>query len=88
MEALQRLVPHGLPVSLQVIAVTLLLGFLYSYITKDRPFAGFPIAALDGKSPKETWTWNGRRVVRESAQMVCRRRAMVEAFRSTPNNIV
>ena len=87
MEALQRLVPQGLPVSLQVIAVTLFLGFLYSYITKDRLFAGFPVIALDGKSPKDTWTWNGRKVAEEGVRRVCRGHAMDEVLHSTPNDI-
>lgn len=70
MDALQRLVPQGLPISLQVVAATLLLGLIYSLVTKDRPFAGFPIIALDGKSPKETYFHNGRRAIQEGVRRV------------------
>ncbi|KAK7751955.1 hypothetical protein SLS62_006098 [Diatrype stigma] len=65
MDTLQRLLPQGLPVSLQVIAVTLILGLVYSVITKDRPFAGFPIISLDGESPRKTWMLHGQKALAE-----------------------
>jgi hypothetical protein len=71
MEAISRLVPEGFPVSLQVVAGTLILGIVYSLITKDRPFAGFPIITLDGKSAKQTWLFNGKRAIAEGVKKVC-----------------
>ncbi|KAI2632123.1 cytochrome P450 [Hypoxylon sp. NC1633] len=65
MEVIQRYVPQGLPVSLQVVIATLVLGVVYSLITADRPFAGFPLVALDGKSATKSWLWNGREVLAE-----------------------
>ncbi|OTB03468.1 hypothetical protein M426DRAFT_321828 [Hypoxylon sp. CI-4A] len=65
MEALQRLIPRGLPVSLQVVAATLVFGILYSIITADRPFAGFTIVAVDGKSPTKSWIWYGKETINE-----------------------
>ena len=76
MEALQSLVPQGLPISLQVVAATLLFGLLYSLITKDRPFAGFPVVALDGKSPKETYFRHGSRAIQEGVKRVGRDTAL------------
>lgn len=70
METLQRLLPQGLPISLQVVAATLVLGFVYSLLTKDRPFAGFPVIALDGKSPRKTWLFNGRKALAEGLRRV------------------
>ncbi|KAI0098329.1 cytochrome P450 [Hypoxylon sp. NC0597] len=60
LQALQRVVPEGLPVSLQVVAATLVLGIIYSIITADRPFAGFPVVSVNGLSPRKSWIWHGR----------------------------
>lgn len=71
MDTIQRLLPQGLPVSLQVVAATLLLGFIYSIITKERPFSAFPVIALDGKSARKTWLFNGRKAMIEGVRRVC-----------------
>ncbi|KAL7624096.1 hypothetical protein AAE478_005653 [Parahypoxylon ruwenzoriense] len=68
MEAIHRVLPEGLPVSLQVVIATLVLGVIYSLITADRPFAGFPVVALEGKSPKKSWLWHGRESIAEGLQ--------------------
>ncbi|KAI0025227.1 cytochrome P450 [Xylariomycetidae sp. FL0641] len=68
MDAIQSALPEGFPVSLQVIAGTLLLGIIYSFITSDRPFTGFPIIAVEGQSPKKTWLWHGRQAIAEGLQ--------------------
>lgn len=70
MDTLQRLLPQGFPVSLQVIAATLVLGLIYSLITKDRPFAGFPIISLDGESPRKTWMFHGEKALAEGVRRV------------------
>ncbi|KAI1656624.1 cytochrome P450 [Daldinia decipiens] len=68
MEAIQRLLPQGLPVSLQVVIATLVLGFIYSLVTADRPFAGFPVITVDGQSPTKSWLWHGRKAVTEGVK--------------------
>ncbi|KAI2783258.1 cytochrome P450 [Daldinia loculata] len=68
MEAIQHLLPQGLPVSLQVVIATLVLGFIYSLVTADRPFAGFPVITVDGQSPTKTWLWHGRKAVAEGVK--------------------
>lgn len=70
MEAITRIVPNGFPISLQVVAATLLLGFVYSIVTKDRPLPGFPIASLDGMSPKKSYTHHGREVITKALAQV------------------
>ena len=72
MELLKGLpsLPHGFPVSLQVVAATLVLGIIYSIVTKDRPYTGFPIITVDGLSPKSSWLYHGRRVLAEGVQQV------------------
>ncbi|KAI0181565.1 cytochrome P450 [Hypoxylon sp. FL1284] len=68
MEALQRVLPEGLPTSIQVIVSTLFLGLVYSLITAERPFAGFPVITVDGNSPTKTWMWHGRRALAEGLE--------------------
>ena len=72
MELLDSLpyLPYGFPISLQVIAGTLLVGIIYSFVSKDRPLAGFPIITVDGLSPKSSWLYHGRRVLAEGVQQV------------------
>ena len=41
--------------SLQVLGLTLAAGFVYVQLTKDRPYPGFPVVALEGKKPKESF---------------------------------
>ncbi|KAI0131024.1 cytochrome P450 [Daldinia grandis] len=65
MEAIQHLLPQGLPVSLQVVIATLVLGFIYSLVTAERPFAGFPVITVDGQSPTKTWLWHGKKAMVE-----------------------
>ncbi|KAI1849674.1 hypothetical protein JX265_008011 [Neoarthrinium moseri] len=59
--------PEGLPLSVVGIAATVLIGVIYSIITQERPFAGFPLASIDGKSPKKSWLFHGRQVIAEAA---------------------
>ena len=70
MEALQRVLPTGLPVSIQVVAATLVLGIIYSIVTADRPFTGFPVVSLDGKSPVKSWMWQGKETLEEGMRKV------------------
>ncbi|KAI1106342.1 cytochrome P450 [Jackrogersella minutella] len=68
MEAIQRLIPEGLPVSVQMVIVALVLSTIYSLITADRPFPGFPVISVDGQNPRKSWTWNGRKALAEGAR--------------------
>ncbi|KAI0885396.1 cytochrome P450 [Annulohypoxylon maeteangense] len=65
MEVLQRVLPTGLPVSIQVIAATIVLGIVYSLVTAERPFTGFPVVSFDGKSPAESWMFHGKETLEE-----------------------
>ncbi|KAI1456218.1 cytochrome P450 [Annulohypoxylon moriforme] len=65
MEALQRVLPEGLPVSIQVVIATLVLGVIYSLVTADRPFTGFPVVSIDGQSPVKSWIWHGKQTLEE-----------------------
>ncbi|KAI4870598.1 cytochrome P450 [Hypoxylon rubiginosum] len=68
MEAIQRLIPEGLPVSIQVVVATLFLGLIYSLITAERPFAGFPVVTVNGQSPTKSWMWHGKEALDEGLQ--------------------
>lgn len=70
MEAIQRLIPEGLPVSIQVVVATLFLGLIYSLITAERPFAGFPVVTVNGQSPTKSWMWHGKEALDEGLQRV------------------
>ena len=62
--------PSGVPLSLQVILGTVVLGAIYSILTKDRPIKGFPIITIDGLGPKSSWVWHGRRVIMKGIEQV------------------
>lgn len=69
----ERLLLDGYPASLQVIAVALVAWvffYLIKIYRKDRPFPGFSVIALDGKSPKETWLLNGNKAITEGLRRV------------------
>lgn len=70
MEAIQRVLPDGLPVSIQVVIATLVLGVVWSLVTAERPFAGFPVITVDGQSPTKTWLWHGREAIAEGLRRV------------------
>lgn len=59
------MLPDGLPVSIQVVIATLVLGVVWSLVTAERPFAGFPVITVDGQSPTKTWLWHGREAIAE-----------------------
>ncbi|KAI2463503.1 cytochrome P450 [Annulohypoxylon bovei var. microspora] len=65
MEALHHVLPEGLPVSIQVVIVTLVLGVVYSLVTADRPFTGFPVLSVDGKTPQKSWMFHGKETLAE-----------------------
>ncbi|KAI5925952.1 cytochrome P450 [Camillea tinctor] len=65
MEALLRALPDGLPVSIQVVAATIIFGVIYSLITADRPFSGLPVLHIEGKGDRKAWMFSGREVLKE-----------------------
>ncbi|KAI4595736.1 hypothetical protein KJ359_006727 [Pestalotiopsis sp. 9143b] len=69
-DALRDALPENLPLSLVGIVATVLIGIVYSFITQERPLAGFPLATIDGKGPKKSWLFNGRQLVDEGLKKV------------------
>jgi hypothetical protein len=74
-EAARGMLPAGLPVSLLGVIATVLIGVVYSIMTQERPLAGFPLASVEGQSPKKSWLFHGRRLVTESLEKVPAARA-------------
>ncbi|KAK7950883.1 cytochrome P450 [Apiospora aurea] len=60
------IVPDGLPLSLIGVVATVVIGIIYSILTKERPFAGFPLAAIQGQSPKKSWLFHGPQTLAEA----------------------
>ncbi|KAI1199298.1 cytochrome P450 [Nemania serpens] len=63
MEAIQNLLPKGLPVSVQIIGATILLSFVYSLLTKNRPWPAFPLISVRGLGPRKSWMSHGDEVL-------------------------
>ncbi|KAI8634414.1 cytochrome P450 [Xylariaceae sp. FL1651] len=68
MEAIRTIMPGGLPVSLQVIGATIFISILYSYITKARPLAAFPLISVRGLGPRKSWMFHGSEVLQEGVK--------------------
>ncbi|TGJ87222.1 hypothetical protein E0Z10_g1556 [Xylaria hypoxylon] len=68
MEAIRNFVPEGLPVSVQVIGATILLGIVYSLFTKNRPWPSFPVVSVRGLSPRKSWMYHGHEVLDEGSK--------------------
>ncbi|KAF7523222.1 hypothetical protein G7054_g11845 [Neopestalotiopsis clavispora] len=47
------------PVWVSVIAGIVLLGIVKHWLTQERPYAAYPVIAVDGKSPKQSWMQSG-----------------------------
>ncbi|KAK7970137.1 hypothetical protein PG996_001428 [Apiospora saccharicola] len=60
------IIPNGLPLSLVGIVATVVIGIIYSILAKERPLAGFPLAAIDGQSPKKSWIFHGPQTITEA----------------------
>ncbi|KAI3332777.1 cytochrome P450 [Ustulina deusta] len=65
MEAIRKFVPEGLPVSVQVIGVTILLSIIYSFVTKNRPWPAFPLISIRGLGPRKSWMYHSLEVIEE-----------------------
>ncbi|KAI0425343.1 cytochrome P450 [Xylaria sp. FL1042] len=65
MEAIRKFVPEGLPVSVQVIGVTILLSIAWSYITQSKPWPAFPLISVRGLAPRKSWMSYGSEVLQE-----------------------
>lgn len=70
MESIHHLHPGNWHVSVQVvISLIVLLVAKYSF-SKRHGFSDLPTIALDGKSAKETWLYNGRKAITEGVKLV------------------
>ncbi|KAI0968028.1 cytochrome P450 [Xylaria arbuscula] len=65
MEAVRKFVPEGLPLSVQVIGVTILLSIAYSYFTKAKPWPAFPLISVRGFGARKSWMSYSREVLQE-----------------------
>ncbi|KAI0406366.1 cytochrome P450 [Xylaria palmicola] len=65
MEAIRNLLPEGLPLSLQIVGVTILLGIAWSLYTAQRPFPGFPLITVRGLGPRKSWMYHANEVLAE-----------------------
>ncbi|KAI3323903.1 cytochrome P450 [Xylariaceae sp. AK1471] len=65
MEAIQNLLPKGLPVSLLVIGATVLISIVYSFITKNRPHPDIPLISVRGLGPRKSWMSHSKEVLQE-----------------------
>ncbi|KAB5557999.1 cytochrome P450 [Coniochaeta sp. 2T2.1] len=59
------MLPEQLPISVLAIIVTVLFALGHSYWTRERPYRGFPVLALEGKTPRESWLYNARQLLEE-----------------------
>jgi len=66
----RQLRPEGLSFSVLAILVTILSTLIYSILTRERPLSGFPLVAIKGKSPKESWLYHARQLIIEGTQKV------------------
>ncbi|KAI1174554.1 cytochrome P450 [Nemania sp. FL0916] len=65
MEALLNLVPKGLPLSVQVIGLTIIISIVYAQVTKARPWPAFPLISVHGLGPRKSWLLHAREVMAE-----------------------
>ncbi|KAI1186380.1 cytochrome P450 [Nemania serpens] len=65
MEAIQNILPKGLPVTVQIIIATILLSLVYSFLTKNRPWSNFPLIKVRGLGPRKSWLAHGDEVLTE-----------------------
>lgn len=65
------IIPDGLPLSLVGVIATVVIGIIYGILAKERPLAGFPLAAIEGQSPKKSWLFHGPQTITEALAKVC-----------------
>jgi hypothetical protein len=70
LDVLRDALPEGLPLSIVGVVATVLIGIVYSYLSQERPLAGFPLATVEGKGPKKSWLFHGRQLVAEGVKKV------------------
>lgn len=82
METIRHLHTGNWPLSVQVAVLTIVLVVTMYWFRTRRTFSDFPIIALDGKSVKETWLYNGRKAVSEGVKLVrvARRHTLMQAY--------
>lgn len=70
MDIIYHVHPGTWPVSVQVAVLTVALVVTVYWLSRRHTFSEFPIIALDGKSAKETWLYNGRKAISEGVKLV------------------
>lgn len=73
----QEMLLDGIPVSLQLVAIGLVVSLIVYSVKlyrKDGPVPGIPLITLDGQSPKDTWMLSGNRAITEGLRRVCNTR--------------
>ena len=65
------MLPEQLPISVLAIIVTILFALGHSYWTREKPYRGFPILTLEGKTPRESWLYNARQLLEQGRKKVC-----------------
>ena len=65
-----RLISEGLPWSIIGIVATVVVGVIYTVISRERPLTGFPLATLEGQSPRKSWLQHGRKTMLEALSKV------------------
>ncbi|GAP88592.1 putative cytochrome p450 protein [Rosellinia necatrix] len=71
MESIRNLMPEGLPMSLQVVGATVLLGVVYTLYTmrQQRAWPAFPLISVRGKGPRKSWMLHGKEVLNEGSKI-------------------
>ena len=70
METIHHLHPGNWPFSMQMAVITVVLVVTKYWFIKRHGISEFPTIALDGKSAKETWLYNGRNAITEGVKLV------------------
>ncbi|KAI0202679.1 cytochrome P450 [Astrocystis sublimbata] len=68
MDTIRSFVPTGLPISAQLAGVVVLLGIIWSLITKNRPLSAFPLISVRGLGPRKSWMSHGTEVLNEGSK--------------------
>lgn len=82
METVHHFHPRNWPASVQVAVLTIILVLTIYWFRRRRTFSDFPMIALDGKSAKDTWLYNGRQAVSEGVKLVrlAHRHTLMQAY--------
>ncbi|KAI0451879.1 cytochrome P450 [Xylaria acuta] len=68
MEAIRKIVPEGLPMSVQVIGATILFSIVWVLFTKHRSWPAFPVITVRGFGPRKSWMFHASEVLSEGSK--------------------